>query len=167
MDQPPPTPLSPQGFAFATLGRGRLALWHRPPVRALPRLRDAGITDVVTLLCAREGAQDVGSAVEQAGMCWIWVPLENGRPPGDERTDEFRRIFQRLSDRLDEGATLLLHCSAGIHRTGMVASGLLHHRGLTGEDVLATIRAARSVTANGVGPRIEWGSRFSAFQRPP
>ena len=48
---------------------------------------------------------------------------------------------------------VLLHCAAGIHRTGICAYTLLRWSGLGSKDSFDVIRGMREDTANGVG---EW-----------
>src|SRR5437762_13242252 len=57
------------------VGAGRLALSHRPKRTGIARLRDMGVTQVVTLLAEREGAKEIGESVRSAGLVWIWCPL--------------------------------------------------------------------------------------------
>jgi hypothetical protein len=57
------------------VGAGAVALTHRPKLKALPALRAAGATHLVTLLSRREGAPALGSAAQAAGLGWIWVEL--------------------------------------------------------------------------------------------
>lgn len=116
----------------------------------MPALRAAGCDVVVTLLSAREGAEAIGERVRAAGMEWIWLPLENGKLPRGETHARLADSVPALSARLDQGQTLLIHCSAGIHRTGMLAYGLLRWRGLDDAGAMQVIRLARRFTAEGI-----------------
>jgi protein tyrosine/serine phosphatase len=56
----------------------------------------------------------------------------------------------------------LIHCSAGIHRTGMIANALLRSLGLTADEAKAGLLTMRQVTHDGVGEhRLAWGEQFS------
>lgn len=140
---------------------GRLAVWHRPGRRHLPALAGLGVTHVVTLLTAREGAEAVGAQVRAAGLVWEWAPMEGGaaeRAP--DETAALRATLLRLAARLREAppASVLVHCSAGIHRTGMVAYGLLRLAGLGPAAAREALARLRAVTADGVGEaRLAWG----------
>lgn len=58
---------------------------------------------------------------------------------------------------------MLIHCSAGMHRTGMVAYVLLRWRGYTPEESLNLIAQARSFTYEALTPkRLDWGKRVIA-----
>jgi hypothetical protein len=65
--------------------------------------------------------------------------------------DELHPLLDELEERLAAGATVLLHCGAGIGRTGTVAAALLVRRGAALEDALAAVRAARPMAGPEVG----------------
>src|SRR5512133_1317950 len=147
---PQPTILLP---TWVPVGAGRLGLDHRPRQASFPLLKAAGCDVVVTLLSAREGAEGIGVLTQQAGMDWVWLALENGNLPQGEAHQCLAAAVPELSARLDGGQTLLIHCSAGIHRTGMLAYGLLRWRGLAEAECLRIMTEARQVTAEGLVPK--------------
>ena len=51
-----------------------------------------------------------------------------------------------LFTRMDQGQTILIHCSAGIHRTGMLAYSLLRWRGLDDTEAMQILMKARRFT---------------------
>jgi hypothetical protein len=147
---------------FVPVGGGALALSHRPKHRDVPRLPAFGVTHVVTLLAEREGAKDIGDAVRRAGLTWIWCPLDNGRPPDAQCTAELRPVLAELATLVSNGATILVHCSAGIHRTGMFGYALLRQLGLEPAAARAKLIELRAVTGEGVGDdRLAWGDALS------
>src|SRR5687768_11831120 len=99
--------------------------------RSPGRTRDSGCTHVLTLLSEREGAQSIGAAASRAGLAWIWFPLDNADPLDEGRDPEVRELFDRVGRLLEEGSSVVIHCSAGIHRTGMIGYALLRHVGLS------------------------------------
>src|SRR5690242_1470156 len=98
---------------LVTIGAGALALTHRPKLRALAAIREAGATHVVTLLAEREGAKQVGLAVRAAGLEWIWQPLDNGDVPKAAREAELRAALARICALIEGGGRVVVHCSAG------------------------------------------------------
>jgi protein-tyrosine phosphatase len=146
---------------FVPVACGAIALGHRPRKRSLAAMRSAGLTHVVTLLAESEGAREVGDAVVAAGLEWIWVPLRGADPPPPESDDALREKFDLIERALCGGGHILIHCSAGIHRTGMFAYGLLRHLGSPPEVARSTLAQLRPLTAEGVGDaRLEWGDRM-------
>jgi protein-tyrosine phosphatase len=149
-------------LTFVPVGGGALALTHRPRHRDVPRLPALGVTHVVTLLAEREGAREIGDAVRRAGLIWIWCPLDNGQPPDARCTAELRPVLAELATLVSQGATILIHCSAGIHRTGMFGYALLRQLGLEPTAARAKLLELRVVTGEGVGDdRLAWGDALS------
>ena len=145
-------------IAFVKVGNGRLALFHRPGHRTFPGLRTMGCTHVITLLKESEGAQNIGNQAMNAGLEWIWLPVPNGNHPEGEVHKRIIQALPKLSQLLDDGKSILIHCSAGVHRTGTVAYGLLRWRGLSREQALMIIAQTRKETAEGMGEkRMRWG----------
>jgi protein tyrosine/serine phosphatase len=66
----------------------------------------------------------------------------------------------RILDR--EDGRLLIHCSAGIHRTGMVAYALLRFAGHDAATAREKLRLLRTVTCEGVGEyRLAWAEELA------
>lgn len=148
---------APIDFNWVSLGNGKLTLWHRPGAKAIPALKASGCDCVVTLLSSREGAPAVGKNIEQAGLEWFWLPLENGQPPQGAAADAILAALPALWERLDARRSVLVHCSAGIHRTGMIAYALLRWRGHDEAAALAFIAKMRRHTREGVQRKqLDW-----------
>lgn len=155
----------PSKVRFVKVGRGRLALYHRPRREMFDTLRRKGCTHIVTLLKDIEDAEFYGEMTRQAGMEWVWLPVPNGKYPQKDVHERLINAMPELSRLLDEGCSLLIHCSAGIHRTGTVAYGLLRWRGVTSERAMQIIAASRKETAEGMmAKRMKWGDDNA---RPP
>lgn len=82
------------------------------------------------------------------------LPLIDFGVPGDP--EHFRAALAALAARLRAGAVVLLHCGAGIGRTGTTAACLLRELGLDTDAALGRVRAA------GSGPENELQERFVA-----
>jgi protein-tyrosine phosphatase len=145
-------------IVLVPVGGGRLALTHRPKLKNLPALQALGVTHLVTLLAEREGARQIGDAAIAAGLAWIWIPLDGGDVPSEAKTAELRAVLGRLKDIVAAGGQIVVHCSAGIHRTGMFGYALLRQLGLAADEARGKLAELRSVTAEGVGDdRLAWG----------
>jgi protein-tyrosine phosphatase len=143
---------------FVKVGKGRMALHHRPRGTDFTLLREMGCTYTVTLLKESEGALRYGEMTRKAGIKWFWLAVPNGKYPEGEVHAALINAWPKLSQRLDDGNSILIHCSAGIHRTGTVAYGLLRWRGVAGEKAMHIIRQARKETAEGMlEKRMRWG----------
>ncbi|MGQ0533017.1 MAG: protein-tyrosine phosphatase family protein [Caulobacteraceae bacterium] len=157
-----PTVETAQGLTFAHVGAGSLAIGHRPGARAIRRFPAAGVTHVVTVLAETEKPHVIESAVRAAGLGWIWLPLGSTKNLPARGKPEIRSSLEAMADALAGGGRLYLHCSAGLHRTGMIAAALLFHLGYDAERVRATIAAMRLLTATEMGvARFDWASSFA------
>ncbi len=148
---------------WVRVGKGALALYHRPKTRDMPILRQQGATHIVTLLSEKENALKYGHLAERHGLTWIWLPMPNANYPEGEVDARLRAALPEISRLLDQGAHIVIHCSAGIHRTGMVAYGLLRWRGHSPKAAMRLIRKMRKATAEGMHPkRQKWGDDLAA-----
>jgi len=145
---------------------GALALGPRPGKRTFPELMAA--TDVLTLLSDSEGSSLIGSQIESMGLHWWSLPLLNGQPFGPGKDASIDTLFLNLKQRLSEGAQLYVHCSAGIHRTGMIGAALLYSLGFDDAAVRKTLLELRPHTSEGVGEeRLAVAKRFFRKQQDP
>lgn len=145
------------------VGPGAVALTHRPKLKALPALRAAGVTHLVTVLSRKEGAPEIGAAARAAGLEWTWLELPNGQRPGPPYRDAATGTLAALARLVGGGAHVAVHCSAGIHRTGMIGYALLRTCGLDPEAAAVTLAGLRAVTAEGVGAeRLAWAEELAA-----
>jgi predicted protein tyrosine phosphatase len=142
---------------WVPLANGRLTLWHRPGAKAIAALTSFGCSCVVTLLSQAEGAHAIGSSIRQDGLEWFWLPLEDAKPPQAAVSAGILLALPAIWRRLDAGQSVLIHCSAGIHRTGMVAYALLRWYGYGEQDAVAPIGKMRLQTQEGVQRRhVDW-----------
>jgi protein-tyrosine phosphatase len=147
---------------FIPIGAGALALTHRPKLKDFPSLRAEGVTHVVTLLAENEGASQLGDAATRAGLGWIWVPFHGAGVPDSVRSSELRQVLRTLRELVMAGNKVVIHCSAGIHRTGMLGYALLRQLGLSADAARTKLAELRQLTADGVGQdRLAWGDSLA------
>ncbi len=144
------------------VGRGRLAIGHKPGGKiTFDGMRIAGVSTIVTLLQENEGAEQIGFATKKAKMNWIGFPFSASKPHVGEDKEKVKKLYAQLSELLDEGETIYIHCSAGIHRTGMISYGLLRYLGHDSVKATVMLKQLREVTADQVGEeRLVWGDDF-------
>lgn len=150
----------PPPMDWVSVGKGFLAIGHKPGGKlSFAGLKAAGTTAVLTLLMEREGAREIGTGVEKAGMNWLWFPFSAVNP---EENSVVEALFQRMKQELDKEGRIYLHCSAGIHRTGMITYAFLRHLGLSPEEAMNKLTSLRKITAEGATEkRIAWGDLFA------
>ena len=140
---------------------GRISIGHRPSIKLMADLRLQGGTHILTLLSESEGARVIEKHTTREGLSWLWFDMSSASPPDEDRIPELKSLFADISTALLNRASLYIHCSAGIHRTGMITYGLLRYIGLPSEDARRYLKELRMVTSEEVGQdRLSWGDRF-------
>ncbi len=77
---------------------------------------------------------------------WLNVPMPNFGVPQDR--DRFRSEVRDIAHALERGEAVMLHCAAGLGRTGSTAACVLKSLGLSTEDALQRVRDAGSNPQN-------------------
>ncbi len=146
---------------YINIFEGRFGLGHRPKKKALVDFQREGVTHIWTLLSEKEGALEIKHASERNGIEWIWLPLENGKPPVDDLIPTIIQCFSDTEKLLHDYAKIYLHCSAGIHRTGMIAYAFFRFLSFSKDDSIVMLENLRTVTKDGVGlDRLAWGDTY-------
>lgn len=122
---------------------GRLQPWERFVTEA----RDAGLTRIVCLTPPEEIAElspDYAEAIESHTLPCQWqaLPMRNYGVAPD--LPAFQVGVEEMALALGRGEVLLLHCAAGIGRTGTAAACLLKRLGLSTDAALQQVREAGS-----------------------
>ena len=144
---------------FVGVLNGYLAIGHRPKLKVLKEFKAEGTSHILTLLSEKEGALDIRKASLSNGLIWEWLPLKNAKPPEEEILPIIRESFSLCKKYLEEGAKIYIHCSAGIHRTGMITYSMLRYFGYSDEESQALLLEMRPLTGEGVGKdRVEWAN---------
>ena len=143
---------------WVPIGNGHLSIGHRPGVKLVKHLKLQGATTILTLLAESEGAKIVEKFARESDLSWIWFSMSSAQPPKKERYSEIEQLFNALALSLENGEKVYLHCSAGIHRTGMISYAFLRFLGLSTEEAMAKLSELRTETYHHVGDeRIAWG----------
>jgi hypothetical protein len=113
----------------------------------LTRLRKAGIDQVVCLTPLHEvaGLSPAYHAAIREGELpfgFIHLPMRNFGLA--LQAQEFQAGLSRVVERVRSGEDVMLHCAAGIGRTGTAAACLLKGLGLSNDEALSRVRAAGS-----------------------
>lgn len=116
----------------------------------LRALREWGAAGIVSLVQPVElemlGLLELGSRLEQHGMWWRHLPIPDMCAPGRDFEQRWHREGAFLRGALREGTDIVLHCWAGLGRTGTVAARLLVEMGMDPADAVEVVREARPGT---------------------
>ena len=99
---------------------------------------------------------------QKNGIEWRHIDLKGAKKEVFEEKEvqdylkpKLKEIFDDLSDTPHR---VLLHCAAGMHRTGTCTFALLRHQGMTFEEAEATLHGLRSLTGQNV---LEWRLKYA------
>ena len=148
---------------WVAIKQGRLAIGHRPSAKLITDIQLQGGSHILTLLSETEGARDIESKVQKEGLIWLWFAMQSADPPTEDRSHELKSLFADMAKALQGKASIYMHCSAGIHRTGMITYAFLRYLGQSPEIAKDNLRHLRETTWREVGEkRLLWGERFGS-----
>lgn len=113
----------------------------------------ATLDSVVVLLMEKEDAATVVAYWEHAGVEVLHVDY-GIRRDGDEAA-VVAAAAELVATRLAAGRRVLIHCAAGMHRTGRVAYESLRQLGMSRDHAIAELRRIRLVTGDAVAALLE------------
>jgi hypothetical protein len=142
------------GF-LAVMGRPRAADWAADEFSGLAEL---GIRNVISLLEYGEavelGLADESSYCAGAGIAFYSFPI---RDRGIRASPEaLSALACETYHGCAGGGSTLIHCRAGIGRSGLVAAAVLLHCGLDVDDAFARISLARGVPVPDTQEQRQW-----------
>lgn len=121
--------------------------WDRDLGVDLDVVRAWGATAVLTLLEEQEiaelGVEAMGREVAARGMAWHHLPIRDVSVPTATFEAAYDLASPDIHRRLANGEKVLVHCKGGLGRAGMVAARLLVETGVSPEDAIERVRAAR------------------------
>ena len=121
-------------------------IWDRDIDKDLERLQSYyGIDLLITLLEEHE-FQDLRmfgfiERLQQYDMDHIWFPIQDTSVP--RNIPRFAKLVTRIIDVLSNGQTVVVHCMAGLGRSGLVAASCLTALGFTPAQAIAVVRSVR------------------------
>jgi ADP-ribosyl-[dinitrogen reductase] hydrolase len=125
-------------------------VWERDLEIDLRAVCDFGATALVSLIEDHEfdllGVRDLGDRAEEVGLDWHHLPIRDVDIPDASFETIWHYAGLRLRQILRRGGTVVLHCRAGLGRTGTIAARLLVEMGESTEAAIRAIRIARPGT---------------------
>jgi protein-tyrosine phosphatase len=119
--------------------------------------------DVVVSLLQKDEVQELELAQEadlclSAGIEFISFPiLDRGVPPSHESTAALAKL---LSEKIEGGHAVAIHCRAGIGRSALVAASSLVCLGFTSTEAFDRLSKARGVKVPDTDGQQEWVAGF-------
>ncbi len=132
------------GIRLESSRRGNTARYLK---RDIAELQEWGATSIVTLNEEEElnrlGLGDLGHHIVGAGFGWRHLPIVDMNVPRPEFEESWRLEGQQICASLAAGERVVLHCLAGLGRTGMMAARLLVDMGFPPERAIIEVRRVR------------------------
>jgi len=124
-----------------------------PYLSAVPRdfdtIAEFGARFLVTLMEPAEldrvglRPQIIAEAMSARGISWLHLPIRNLSVPNADFDWRWQTAGTDLRDCLGAGGRVVLHCYAGLGRTGTIAARLLVEHGMVPSAAIASVRRAR------------------------
>ena len=152
---------------FVAIGKGKLAIGHRPKIKDIKLLKEQGVTVVLSIQSEKEGIDTVLKEVKKQDLKSIHLPLGHAKVLDDQEViDQVVYCLNQVKSCLQEGEHVFIHCSAGIHRTGMYTNALLLLMEYTIEEAYEILGKLRDHTIKNVRQdRLIWGyTQFANYQ---
>ncbi len=147
---------------------GRLAIVTRPRggesfAEDLRQIRNLGFDLLVSLLTTAEVSEFyLGREAEESKQCDLEfrsLPIPDLGVP--RSADDFRKLVDDLSDALDAGKSVAIHCRQGIGRSGLLVAALLVASGLNPKVAIERVSDARGLPVPETGEQRQWIMQFA------
>ena len=116
-------------------------------------LKESGIDAVLSV---NDGILVDVKELEAAGIAYACVPFSRNAPPvpGDLEIclNALPRAFEFVQEHIEAGKAVMVHCSAGKDRTGLLMSYfLMRTAGATVEEAITEVRRVRPIALSALG----------------
>ena len=150
-------------YSIELIGSGSLSVMDKPVAgewldESMAAIAQSGISQIVSFLERSEswelGLDKEAELAERHGMEFVSYPIPDRGLPAS--MTDYLALTKRLYHHAAGGEHIVIHCRAGIGRTGMVAAGVLLHCGFEPDEALEHISLKRGVTVPDTDEQIEW-----------
>ena len=141
--------MKPEIFEIRKVGAGLLSVMPCPRATHLEQdlnvLVQRRVDRVVSLLETEEAAHlglaEEAAACKKLGMAFTSFPVRDMHPPANLR--RFRQLSTQLHEELQQGKNIVIHCYAGIGRTGVLSGSILIRSGMSPRDAIELMSTIR------------------------
>ena len=150
-------------YKVGTMGEGFLAVMACPALdprapASIANIARLGIRQVVSLLEPSEarslGLEGERLEVKSHGMDFISLPIRDMGVPAS--VDDFSQVAQMLFTQVCAGINTLVHCRAGIGRSGLMSAAVLLHTGMSVDEAFDYVSRMRGVRVPETGEQHDW-----------
>jgi len=152
---------------FYKIFNGNIVIGHRPGGKKLPfsKLKYEKITIILTLQCENEDTEFIRKNINLLNIEWIWFPCKVNELLSNKLNDKIIELYKTIELHLKKEEKIYIHCSAGIHRTGMITYGLLRYFLFNPIQTRQILKDLRTITFDNIGEeRLLWGDQFFEYK---
>jgi protein-tyrosine phosphatase len=124
--------------------------WRRDMTADLEVIRQLKPALLITLNEPHEfkllGVPDFESSLAASALPWRHLPIRDGDVPGPAFERAWLTVGREARDYLRAGRLVVIHCRAGLGRTGTIAARLLVEIGMKPQAAIDAVRTARPQT---------------------
>ncbi|MFT5172013.1 MAG: protein-tyrosine phosphatase [Gammaproteobacteria bacterium] len=138
------------GLCACPGGRRTLARDHDPStdlINDLERIVEFGARGVVSLIDDRElialGIESLPVLLQRKGLWWKHLPITDMGIPNADFEQHWQANSTFIREALSRGEDIVMHCWAGLGRTGTIAARLLIECGMEPAAAIIRLRDAR------------------------
>eukprot|EP00347_Sterkiella_histriomuscorum_P015217 403357863 len=143
-------------FKFQQIGSSQVTLWHRPTIRDIEAIKNLQqITLIVTLQGQQEDPKSIQDECKKQGIEHFHINLNganqallNSKATQKMLLPKIQMLFKILNDQEHRA---VIHCAAGIHRTGTITYTLMRMDGKQCKEAYEGLKEMREQTYKGVG----------------
>ncbi len=151
---------------------GVLAIAPAPPPaphleKALHRWKKLGVTTILSLMSPgeRPGWEDEEDLSDRLGIHFAAIPVRDHSVPLPNEMQAISSVLEQMDRRLKAGERVVVHCFAGIGRSGMATAALLMVAGVPLQEAIERVSMARGLRCPETEEQLEWLASFDRFRR--
>jgi protein tyrosine/serine phosphatase len=143
----------------------KITCFRRPCLKSIPVLKEVyGLNAILSCITKKEKPESIENVTKEIGISFFNIPFKKAKPHSLQKSETIKMLVEEINkiyeNLMSQTLTLLVHCAAGVRRTGIVVYCLLRLNGESKDSALEIILNLREETRNGIGDyRIEYAEK--------
>ena len=122
-------------------------VWKRNLSQDITKIIEWGADSVLTLLEKKDferlGVTNIVEEMQIAGLQCYHLPIPDMDVPGVEFVAAWNKHGEKILQSLQQGKKIVIHCAAGLGRSGMIAAKISNNFGETPQAAISAVRNIR------------------------